>query len=64
VILTHIMSKYTFPMAIKFALLLDRPNKHQNGGIRKVQYYLYPDLHFRLKVYILFVLGFGFLCFV
>jgi hypothetical protein len=23
---------------------------HQNGGIRKVQYYLYPDLHFRLSI--------------
>jgi hypothetical protein len=23
---------------------------HQNGGIRKVQYYLYPDLPFRLSI--------------
>jgi hypothetical protein len=27
VILAHIMSKYTFPMAIQFVLLLDRPKQ-------------------------------------
>jgi hypothetical protein len=35
---------------------------HQNGGIRKVQYYLYPDLHFRLSIYFI-CFGFRFFVF-